>query len=47
MPVAVERKLKAEAAKKFPGDKKRQDRYIYGTMNKLNMIPPRKKIKKR
>ena len=35
MPVALERKLKAEAARKFPNDKGRQDRYVYGTLAKL------------
>ena len=31
MPEALERKLKAQARKKFPGNKKRQDRYVYGS----------------
>lgn len=35
MPKAVEDELKLEARKKFPKDKERQDRYVYGTMNKL------------
>jgi hypothetical protein len=34
MPAELERKLKREAAKKFPGDQERQDRYVYGTLNK-------------
>lgn len=37
MPVEVERKLAAEAAKKgYKG--KRKDAYVYGTMNKLGML---------
>lgn len=35
MPAALERKLKAEAQRKFPGNKERQDAYVYGTLNKL------------
>ena len=35
MPKQLEDRLKREAAKKFPGDKERQDRYVYGTLNKL------------
>jgi hypothetical protein len=35
MPEALERKLKAEARQKFPGDQARQDRYVYGTLQKL------------
>lgn len=35
MPVKLERALKAEAKKKFPKDKERQNRYIYGTINKV------------
>lgn len=35
MPVTLERKLQAEARRKFPGDQERQDRYVYGTMQKL------------
>ena len=31
MPVKAERKLKAKAKKKFPGNKERQDRYVYGS----------------
>jgi len=31
MPKSAERNLKKEAKKKFPGDKKRQDRYVYGS----------------
>lgn len=35
MPAALHRKLRAEAQKKFPGDQERQDRYVWGTLNKL------------
>lgn len=35
MPVELERRLKAEAVKKFPKDQERQDRYVYGTLQKL------------
>lgn len=32
MPKELEEKLKKEAAEKFPGDKERQDKYVYGTL---------------
>lgn len=35
MPKKIEARLKREAAKKFPDDQARQDRYVYGTLNKL------------
>lgn len=38
MPRRMEKALKLEAMKKFPGDKERQDRYVYGTMNKLGKL---------
>lgn len=31
----IKAKLKARAAQKFPGDEKRQKRYIWGTINKI------------
>jgi hypothetical protein len=34
MPEKMHRALKKTAKKKFPKDKERQDRYVYGTMNK-------------
>ena len=34
MPKELEDKLKREAKKKFPNDKERQDRYVYGTLNR-------------
>lgn len=38
MPKRLERKLKRRARQMFPGDKERQDRYVYGTMNKLGLL---------
>ena len=35
MPKVVERRLKARARKKFPGDKKKQDAYVYRTLCKM------------
>lgn len=35
MPVKLERKLKAEAKKKFPGNKERQAKYVYVTLHKI------------
>jgi hypothetical protein len=35
MPKEIEDRLKKEAEKKFPGDKERQDAYVYGTMNRI------------
>lgn len=31
MPKAAEKKLKSTAKKKFPGNKERQDRYVWGS----------------
>jgi hypothetical protein len=45
MPTKVEEKLRKEAEEKFPGDKPRQDRYIYGTMRHLGWKPEREKKK--
>ena len=39
MPKALEKRLKAEAKKKFPNDKKRQDAYVFGTMRKTGWVP--------
>lgn len=41
MPVEIENKLRAEAEKKWPNDKERQDRYVYGTLRKLGWKPQR------
>ncbi len=35
MPKEIEDKLKKEAEEKFPGDKRRQDTYVYGTMREI------------
>ena len=45
MPKAAEKALKKEAARKFPGDKARQDRYVYGTLRKMGWEPKRRKGK--
>ena len=42
MPKKMEKELKAEARKKFPGDKERQDKYVYGTMRKTGWKPKKK-----
>jgi hypothetical protein len=47
MPKALERQLKRKAAKKFPGDKERQDKYVYGTLRKTGWRPSREKKSKR
>lgn len=39
MPAALERKLKRQAARKFPHDAKRQDAYVYGTLRKTGWRP--------
>ena len=45
MPAALERKLKAEASKKFPGNEERQDAYVYGTLRKTGWTPSTQKRK--
>ena len=45
MPKKLERELKAEAKKKFPGDKERQDKYVYGTLRKTGWKPSTQKKK--
>lgn len=35
----LKEKLKAEANKKFPDDKARQDAYIFGTLRRLGWKP--------
>ena len=47
MPKELEKILKREAAKKFPGDKEKQDRYVYGTLRKTGWVPEREKQKKK
>lgn len=39
MPTEIESKLRKEAETKFPGDKERQNAYIYGTLRKLGWKP--------
>lgn len=46
MPKHVERKLRVEARRKFPGDKEKQDAYVYGTMQKLGLMPKKEEAKK-
>lgn len=43
MPKELERKLRAEAEQKFPNDKERQDKYVYGTLRKTGWAPKRMK----
>ena len=47
MPKELERKLRAQAKKKWPKDKKRQDAYVYGTLRKTGWKPRRRKRKVR
>lgn len=42
MPLALERKLRAEAKEKYPHDKEKQDAYVYGTLRKTGWKPKRK-----
>ena len=44
MPKIIERQLREQAGRKFPGDKKRQDKYVYGTLRKTGWKP--KKLNK-
>lgn len=46
MPKALESKLKKQAKKKFPGNKKRQAKYVYGTLRKTGWTPSTQKKKK-
>jgi len=46
MPKELEKKLKAQARKKFPRDKKRQDKYVYGALRKTGWSPSHQKRKK-
>ena len=43
MPKALHDKLKREATKKFPHDKERQGRYVYGTLSKIEKKKKKKK----
>jgi hypothetical protein len=42
MPKKMEEALKREARKKFPGNKERQDKYVYGTLRKTGWRPKKK-----
>lgn len=46
MPKALENKLKKQARKKFPGNKKRQNAYVYGSLRKTGWKPKKKKKRK-
>lgn len=46
MPKKMEKELKREAKKKFPGNKERQDAYVYGTMRKTGWKPSHQKGKR-
>jgi len=46
MPKKLERELKTEARKKFPGNKERQDKYVYGTLRKTGWKPSTQKKRK-
>ena len=39
MPKAMEAELRKEARKKFPGNKERRDKYVYGTLRKTGWTP--------
>ena len=47
MPEKAERALRTQARKKFPGNKERQDRYVYGKLRKMGWRPSREKRKQR
>lgn len=43
MPRKMEQRLKRKAKKKFPGNKEKQDKYVYGTLRKTGWKPDREK----
>lgn len=43
MPEKAEKALKKEAKEKFPGNKRRQDKYVYGGLRKIGWKPSREK----
>lgn len=43
MPKALEKELRAKAKRLFPGDKERQNRYIYGTLRSTGWKPKKEK----
>lgn len=47
MPKELEDKLKKEAEKKFPGDKPRQDHYVYGGIENIKKKQRRRKRRRK
>ncbi len=45
MPKKAERELRKQARKKFPGNKERQDKYVYGALRKMGWKPSHQKKK--
>lgn len=43
MPRKLEEKLKREAKEKFPGDKQKQDAYVYGTLRAVKRTQQKKR----
>ena len=41
MPIEEEETLRQEAQEKFPGDKERQDAYVFGALRKMGWKPHR------
>ena len=39
MPVELEWQLKRKAVTRWPGNKRRQGRYVYGTLSKTEWVP--------
>ena len=46
MPEEMERELRKTAKKKWPGDKEKQDKYVYGAMRRRGWKPSKEKGKK-
>ena len=46
MPKQAENILRKDARRRYPGDKKRQDAFVYGTLRKIWGWKPAKKRKK-
>jgi len=45
MPKKMEEALRKEAKKKFPGNEKRQDKYVYGTLRRNTSWEPKQQKK--
>lgn len=43
MPKKLERRLRRKARELYPGDEEAQDRYVYGTMNNMGLMPHHQK----